>query len=136
MRRLLNGVLAALGLVSARRHQALQQQLAELKAGAVAWKAKANEAGERAKSLEQEVRRQSQLAEKAKAAADKAARKQVEFDALVARLQHAERELAGAREHLMLIEVKLDILEGAANVLDARTRTAVPRSAGETGAAV
>jgi hypothetical protein len=34
----------------------------------------------------------------------------------------------------MAIEVKLDILEGAANVLDLRTRTAAPRSRSGTGA--
>jgi hypothetical protein len=34
----------------------------------------------------------------------------------------------------MVLEVKLDILEGAANVLDVRTRTVVARHAGESGA--
>jgi hypothetical protein len=72
--------------------------------------------------------------DKTKAAATKARDRQVDLESLQARLQHAERELAGAREHLMVIEVKLDILEGAANVLDARTRTAVARPGGGTGA--
>ena len=35
--------------------------------------------------------------------------------------------LALAREQLTAIEVKLDILEGAANVLDARTRVVTKR---------
>ena len=43
-------------------------------------------------------------------------------DGYAARLADAERELAGARDVLMAIDVKLAILEGAANVLDARTR--------------
>ncbi len=38
------------------------------------------------------------------------------------RLDRAERDLTAARDLLMTIEVKLDILEGAAQVLDARTR--------------
>jgi hypothetical protein len=41
-----------------------------------------------------------------------------------------------AREHLMAIEVKLDILEGAANVLDVRTRTAIGKQPRQTGAPV
>jgi hypothetical protein len=43
--------------------------------------------------------------------------------ALETQLEESARELAFAREQLMAIEVKLDILEGAANVLDGRTRT-------------
>ena len=50
------------------------------------------------------------------------------------RLEKAERALTVARETLMVIEVKLDVLEGAANVLDVRTRTtssrAVPSGSG------
>ena len=45
-----------------------------------------------------------------------------DFEALQQRLKTTERELAIARESLMAVEVKLDILEGAANVLDGRTR--------------
>jgi chromosome segregation ATPase len=39
------------------------------------------------------------------------------------KLATAEQILAAARESLMVIEVKLDVLEGAANILDQRTRT-------------
>jgi hypothetical protein len=42
---------------------------------------------------------------------------------LRAHLANTERDLAHAREHLMLIDTKLDILEGAATVLDNRTRS-------------
>jgi chromosome segregation ATPase len=45
--------------------------------------------------------------------------------AMQSRLAETERALTLAREHLSAIEVKLEILEGAANVLDARTRTQV-----------
>jgi len=38
--------------------------------------------------------------------------------------------LSMARDHLMAIEAKLDILEGAANVLDLRTRRHVIPTSG------
>ena len=134
MTRFLSALLSVFGLVSARRYQALLQQVTELRAGGADWKAKAGEAMGRARSLEQDVKRQTQLAARFKAAAEKAEQKQSEIENLQAQLEHAERELTGAREHLMVIEVKLDILEGAANVLDTRTRTVAPRRTGETGA--
>lgn len=43
--------------------------------------------------------------------------------ALEARVAAALQDLQAAREALASVEVKLDILEGAANVLDRRTRT-------------
>lgn len=47
---------------------------------------------------------------------------------LAERLEKADSALTVARETLMAIEVKLDILEGAANVLDIRTRTMSSRA--------
>ena len=55
-----------------------------------------------------------------------------DFEAMQQRLKHTERELAIARESLMAVEVKLDILEGAANVLDARTRDVLAEQNVET----
>jgi chromosome segregation ATPase len=136
MSRLLAALASMLGLVSARRYRALEAQAAELKSAMAEWKSKANDATNRMRTLEQELRRQTQLNEKLRASAEKAKQKQGDIEKLRLQLHDAERELAGAREHLMVIEVKLDILEGAANVLDARTRTAVSRSAGGTGAPV
>ena len=52
------------------------------------------------------------------------------------RLAETDRALTLGREHLNAIEVKLEILEGAANVLDARTRVAPQHRPDETGAAV
>jgi len=97
------------------------------------WKAKATEAIARAKQYEAEARQQAKSAEKFRQAAERLEKKTVEFDALHARLKDVERELAIAREHLMAVEVKLDILEGAANVLDVRTRAAIHQPV-ETGA--
>jgi chromosome segregation ATPase len=45
------------------------------------------------------------------------------LEALEERIEKAESVLTAARDTLMAIEVKLDVLEGAANVLDVRTRT-------------
>lgn len=54
-----------------------------------------------------------------------------EGQAMAERVEVATRELVIAREHLMAIEVKLDILEGAANVLDGRLRAARAQSEGQ-----
>jgi chromosome segregation ATPase len=48
-----------------------------------------------------------------------------EIDALRARIAAMSQDLEIAREYLLLVDVKLDILEGAANVLDLRLRAAV-----------
>jgi chromosome segregation ATPase len=102
----------------------------------VDWKARAAEAIARVKTLEAEARQQAKRIEKFKAAAGKLQQRDAEIDKLRERLVTAERDLTVAREHLMAVEVKLDILEGAANVLDARTRSAIRSQPRETGAPV
>ena len=102
----------------------------------VDWKAKASEAMARAKEFEVEAKHQAKRAEKFRLAAERWEQRAADFDALNARLRELERELAVAREHLMAVEVKLDILEGAANVLDVRTRAAIHQPTAETGARV
>jgi len=133
MKRLLNRLLAAVGLVSSRRYHALSRSVEELKSGSLEWKTKAGEATARAKSLEGELRRQRDFADKARITVEKLRRRHDDVGKLRARLADAERELTVARDHLMAIEVKLDILEGAANVLDRRTRAAVSRPRSGTG---
>jgi len=98
------------------------------------WKAKAAEANARAKAFEAEAQHEAQRAEKYKATIEKLQRQTADVEKLRERLIVAERELTVAREHLMAVEVKLDILEGAANVLDARTRLAIRPQPRETGA--
>ena len=64
----------------------------------------------------------------------KVAGRQQRDDAIVElqrKLAAAEHDLATARESLMAVEVKLDILEGAANVLDVRTRNGVTMASHE-----
>ena len=51
-------------------------------------------------------------------------------------LETVKRDLVLAREALMAVDVKLDILEGAANVLDLRTRGVAARRDATTESAV
>ena len=134
MKRFLSRLLAVFGLVSAGRYHVLSRAAEELKAASQDWKTRASEEKARAKSLETELRRQHELVERHALTVEKLRRRRDEVDELRTRLADAERELTVARDHLMAIEVKLDILEGAANVLDKRTRGAVPRDRSGTGA--
>jgi chromosome segregation ATPase len=128
MRRLFAALLAAFGLVSARRYETLSRSLDALKATGAEWKKKASAADAQQRSMEAELRRQSQLVAKLRSSIDKWRQRHDDIKKLRARLADTERELMVARDHLMAIEVKLDILEGAANVLDRRTRWTQPRS--------
>lgn len=132
MRRVISSLLAMVGLAPARRCAALEKQVRQLKADVADWKTRATRATERAKTMDHELKQYARTTEKLKRSTARVAQQQGELDTLRARLEQAERDLAGARDHLMVIEVKLDILEGAANVLDARTRSALAR-AGQTG---
>jgi chromosome segregation ATPase len=138
---MLTRLLAAAGLVRAPRYAAVVEQLRKVEARAARatqaveearvetrdWKAKAGAAEKHLNDAERDAARQSARAEKIKA--DLGAQLETErgrlaeFQAMRTRLADAERDIAVARDHLMAVEVKLDILEGAANVLDARTRT-------------
>lgn len=152
VRRLLSGLLEAIGLVTLRRHQLTIKHLGDAESRAKKLEAHLNEIQARAKAqLKQQVtesRAQSkamktEIADAAKAlakqaqridrlreAVEHANRRRGDVQGMLKRLIEAEQELAAARNHLMVVEVKLDILEGAANVLDARTRTAPAQQPG------
>ncbi|HEU4695116.1 MAG TPA: hypothetical protein VFS23_42410 [Vicinamibacterales bacterium] len=134
MRRLVAAVLAAFGLVSARRFDALSRAYDSLKAVNAEWRKRASDAATQQRSLEAEVKRQSHLVAKLRSSIEKGRQRQDDIKKLRLRLADAERELMVARDHLMAIEVKLDILEGTANVLDKRTRGAAPHDQQKTGA--
>jgi chromosome segregation ATPase len=129
-----------------RRAGKLAQLLEETKADSREWKEKAAQASAALKTSQEAAavaERQSRLAEKLREEAEKHRRSEqdrtAELAVLQQRLIDSERDLAVAREQLMAIEVKLDILEGAANVLDGRTRDIVMRRSGagtESGTAV
>jgi len=97
------------------------------------WKQRVEEAQKALKREEHARARDSERFEKVKSAFG---RRAIDVEALQKRLAETERELVVAREHLMAVEVKLDILEGAANVLDARTRAVVTRVSTENAPGV
>jgi septal ring factor EnvC (AmiA/AmiB activator) len=152
VRRLLSGLLEALGLVTLRRHQLaitqmreaesrakkLEQHVAEIqtrskaqleqhvndsRAQSKALKTEIADAVKALKLKDHELARETQRIEKLREAVEHANRRRGDVQGMLKRLVEAEQELIAARNHLMVVEVKLDILEGAANVLDARTRT-------------
>jgi hypothetical protein len=135
LKQLLIKLVAAFGLVPAGRYRVLVATVEELRSSAHTWKARAHEAQNEAKACGKELQRHARLVKEARAAAERGGRDS-EFARLEQQLVDTERELILAREHLMAVEVKLDILEGAANVLDARLRTAARQQRAESGAAV
>jgi hypothetical protein len=82
------------------------------------------------KSLEGELAEQARLLKDTQKQLERVRSHDGEAARLREQLLKTDRALMLAREHLMAVEVKLDILEGAANVLDARTRT-VPAGAAD-----
>ncbi len=137
----MSGLLEAIGLVTLRRHQLTIKQLRDAESRAKKLDAHVNEIQARAnaqskamkteiadaakalKLKDHELARQAQRIDKLREAVEHANRRRGDVQGMLKRLIEAEQELAAARNHLMVVEVKLDILEGAANVLDARTRT-------------
>jgi chromosome segregation ATPase len=114
--------------------EAIEQARGEVKT----WKSRAVEAEKIARDADTRMAQQRQQWEDAKGDAEKQirelraeleaqAQQRADLKALRKRLSDAERELTVAREYLMLFEVKLDVLEGAANVLDSRTRALTRR---------
>jgi chromosome segregation ATPase len=162
VKRLIIRLLSLLGLVTVRRHNMIAAQLRDAESRARKFsklleegrtetresKLKADQALKdalkNAKTIDVELSRQVQRSEKLKLEGDKLrtelkrshesfVKRSADLDSLQNRLTEAERELTVAREHLMAVEVKLDILEGAANVLDVRTRAVVVQQVGEPG---
>lgn len=134
MKRVAAKALAALGLVAARRYDELSSRFRDIMRDRDDWKKRALKASRRERTLVQhahELERQlKKLQRQARPMGDGG------LSAMQTRLAETERALALAREHLNAIEVKLEILEGAANVLDARTRVAPQHRPDKTGAAV
>ena len=105
-----------------RRAEESKTAVAEARDASVRWKARISE-------LEEQVRRQAHMA-------DRLAKAERELQQVRARdekhlgqlkdvrerMERAEKAVALSREHLMATETKLDIVEAAIHVLDARTR--------------
>jgi chromosome segregation ATPase len=159
VRRLLSRLLEAFGVVTLRRYQLaikqirdaesriqqlerevtktqarskaqLEQQVNESRAQSKTLKTEIADAAKALKLKERELVKQSHRVDKLRKGFEQANRRRGEVEGLLKRVIEAEQELAAARNHLMVVEVKLDILEGAANVLDARTRTTTAQQSG------
>ena len=115
---------ARLGFVSNDRYAALRRTVDELRTEAKTWKKKTDVLAKQLEKSDAELKRHLQLLRHARADVERLRQRETEFHEVREQLTTTERALGIAREQLMAIEVKLDILEGAANVLDARTRTA------------
>ena len=96
------------------------------------WKAKLHEAtahheGQRQSEREHYKERTAKLEERARKAAtrlaERDAARQEKLNELREKVLAADRSVRIGRDHLMAIEVKLDVIEGAVNVLDRRFRT-------------
>ncbi len=139
---LLTNVLAPLGLVpaghakrlhaeserAAEKLRTLEGRTAELKADAESWKRRHEETARKladaqaaAARAEARAQREEARAEELKARGDTLL---AEMKEMRGRLQDASRTGSSVREHLMATETKLDLIEAALQVLDARTRLA------------
>ena len=132
MKRVVVKALAVIGLVPARRYHEVSRKVSEFARDRDDWKKRATKLARRERAVERRARdlerqlkhlgRQRSMPTVEHASIDA---HDSDWVAMQARLADTERTLALAREHLSAIEVKLEILEGAANVLDARTRAQV-----------
>jgi chromosome segregation ATPase len=140
-------MLAALGLASAGRlavadHRAedarrkvtqLEERIGKLRADIHSWKARHQQAAaalaeakktaaraeENAQAAREQVRRLAGDLDESRRRADTLER---QLGEMRKRVTESKRVTALAREHLMATEVKLDLIESAIQVLDARTR--------------
>ena len=123
VKRVIVRALAVIGLVPARRYHEASRRATELTRDRDDWKKRATKLARRERTLEHQAheleRQLKKMQRQARPIADG------DLTVMQTRLTETERALTLAREHLNAIEVKLEILEGAANVLDARTRTQV-----------
>jgi len=101
----------------------LSDDLARMRSSAIAAKSRAEHLARDRKQANDQARRNAHDANKRVHLLErKNHRLRAELLSFKERLAAAERGLVSAREILMIVETKLDILEGAAQVLDRRTR--------------
>jgi chromosome segregation ATPase len=118
-----------------RRAGELKEALAGARAEAARWKTKAAELGERLAKLDDAAERLPRLERDLQQWKTRDEKHVAQLGEVRERMERAERAVALSREHLMATETKLDIIEAAVNVLDARTRRALEASAPESAAA-
>jgi chromosome segregation ATPase len=133
------GQLTAEARNASRRATELEARVAALRDDVETWKRRYEESTRAAAESKQAAAAATKKAERAAADTERGAARVEEAkaraDALAAqvrdlrdRLDRANHAASTAREHLMAIEVKLDVVEAAIQVLDTRTRDAVVRS--------
>ena len=123
MKRVVVKALAAIGLVPARRYDELSRRFRDITRDRDDWKKRALKASRRERTREEDTHELERQLKKLRRQPRPVA--ETDLTDMQTRLAETERALALAREQLNAIEVKLEILEGAANVLDARTRAQV-----------
>ena len=101
------------------RNARLVEELAEAKSAVRELKAQAENTAKALHRREEDAQHQQQRADKISAELDRVKSESRQ------KLETVKRDLTLAREALMAVDVKLDILEGAGNVLDLRTRGGV-----------
>ena len=112
------------------RHAKLIEELDRARASAKAYQAKIEEAEKALRSQQADAAQQLRRVEKLTGEVDRLRTESRQ------KLETVKRDLTIAREALMAVDVKLDILEGAANVLDLRTRGVAARRDATTESAV
>src|SRR4051812_2324534 len=103
------------------RHAKLVEELDVVRSEARTHKAKADDAAKALMTQRADADHQTRRIEKLTADLERMKTESRQ------KLETAKRDLALAREALMAVDVKLDILEGAANVLDVRMRASDAR---------
>ena len=149
MKRFITGVLRLIGLAPARHVESLKAEneravrklreletrMVDLKADADGWKRRHDDSARRAAEHQDAAARAAARAARAEGRAEelqaRGDARMTEMKELRARLQDAHRVAGVVRDHLMATETKLDLIEAALHVLDARTRAAVVAEAEE-----
>ena len=147
MKRLITGALGGVGLApagqvarikaegdrAAQKLRELEQRVADLRTDAETWKRRHDDVARRAAEHQDALAKATARAERAEARAEELKARgdamQAEAKEMRARLQENARTTTSVREHLMATETKLDLIEAALQVLDARTRAVVPAPA-------
>lgn len=102
-----------------------KQQTAEAREEIQRWKAKAGELTDRLAKAEDVVQRLPKVEREMQQWKARDEKHLAQLQEVRERMERAERAIVFSREHLMATETKLDIIEGAIAVLDARTRAAL-----------
>lgn len=105
------------------RASELKQALESARQELDRWKEKAGEQNKRLAKAEDAAGRTAKAERELQQVRAKDEKHLAQLAEMRERVERAERAIALSREHLMATETKLDIVEGAVNILDKRTRS-------------